>query len=412
VATGYNSYAGGDDAVAIGSYAVVETAGSVAIGSGATVYGLNSVAIGMNAFAEQDNVVSVGSAGAERRVVNVDNAVDATDAVNKRQLDAVVADVGGTIGSQLDSVATALGGGAAVNASGISAPSFGFQGGAYTNAGATFNAIDAAFSGLQGRVAVLETAAATPAPTASEVPMGTGDGLAMGTGSRAADANDTAVGSGARVGAANSVAVGSNAVVDASADNAVAVGADSHASASGAVALGQGAVADEANTVSVGNASQQRRITQVAAGTAGTDAANVAQMQDADAATLASANSYTDATATQTLTRANAYADSRLQGLNDSFDLLRNDVNARLNAQDKRLDRQGAMGSAMMNMAINAANSRSPRGRVAAGVGWQNGESALSVGYSKALSERVSMSIGGAFSSDDRSAGLGFGVDL
>ena len=96
----------------------------------------------------------------------------------------------------------------------------------------------------------------------------------------------------------------------------------------------------------------------------------------------------------------------------DSFDLLRNDVNARLNAQDKRLDRQGAMGSAMMNMAINAANSRSPRGRVAAGVGWQNGESALSVGYSKALSERVSMSIGGAFSSDDRSAGLGFGVDL
>ena len=146
--------------------------------------------------------------------------------------------------------------------------------------------------------------------------------------------------------------------------------------------------------------------------TTASDAATVGQMQDGNATTLASANSYTDTTATQTLSRANAYADAQLQGLNDRFDLLRDDVNARLNAQDKRLDRQGAMGSAMMNMAINAANSRSPRGRVAAGVGWQNGESALSVGYSKAIGERVSMSIGGAFSSDDRSAGVGFGIDL
>ncbi|MEK0265951.1 YadA C-terminal domain-containing protein [Stenotrophomonas rhizophila] len=135
-------------------------------------------------------------------------------------------------------------------------------------------------------------------------------------------------------------------------------------------------------------------------------------MEQGDAATLASANSYTDNTATQTLTRANAYTDAKLQSWNDSFDTLRDDVNARLNKQDKRLDRQGAMSSAMMNMAINAANSRSPRGRVAAGVGWQNGESALSVGYSKAIGERVSMSIGGAFSSDDSSAGIGFGVDL
>jgi hypothetical protein len=70
------------------------------------------------------------------------------------------------------------------------------------------------------------------------------------------------------------------------------------------------------------------------------------------------------------------------------------------------------MGSAMMNMSINAANSRSARGRVAAGVGWQNGETALSVGYAKSIGERASVSIGGAFSGDDRSAGVGFGVDL
>ena len=72
----------------------------------------------------------------------------------------------------------------------------------------------------------------------------------------------------------------------------------------------------------------------------------------------------------------------------------------------------GAMSSAMMNMAMNAAGGRSERGRVAVGAGWQNGESALSVGYSKQLGERASFSIGGAFSSDDSSAGIGFGLDL
>ena len=55
----------------------------------------------------------------------------------------------------------------------------------------------------------------------------------------------------------------------------------------------------------------------------------------------------------------------------------------------------------MMNMAINAAGGRSPRGRVGVGAGWQNGESALSVGYSKQIGERASFSIGGAFSSDE-----------
>jgi hypothetical protein len=84
----------------------------------------------------------------------------------------------------------------------------------------------------------------------------------------------------------------------------------------------------------------------------------------------------------------------------------------RLGKQDERIDRQGAMSAAMMNMAINAAGSRSPRGRVSVGAGWQNGENALSVGYGKQVGERMSFSIGGAFSSDDSSAGVGFGIDL
>ena len=70
------------------------------------------------------------------------------------------------------------------------------------------------------------------------------------------------------------------------------------------------------------------------------------------------------------------------------------------------------MSAAMMNMAINAANSNSDNGRIGVGAGWQNGESALSVGYSKQIGDSASFSLGGAFSSDDQSAGVGFGFDL
>jgi len=187
-----------------------------------------------------------------------------------------------------------------------------------------------------------------------------------------------------------------------------ALGQGASASAAGAVAIGQGSVADEANTVSVGSNGQERRVSHVAAGTAATDAVNLQQMQAGDARTLASANAYTDTAADRTLNSANRYTDSRVQALNDQF----SGLDRRLDLQDRRIDRQGAMNAAMMNMSINAANTRSTRGRIAAGAGWQNGESAFSVGYAKAIGTRASFSIGGAFSSDDTSAGVGFGVDL
>lgn len=64
----------------------------------------------------------------------------------------------------------------------------------------------------------------------------------------------------------------------ASGKQAVAIGSLATASADGSVALGQGSVADEAGTVSVGSAGQERRITNVADGTAATDAVNVGQL--------------------------------------------------------------------------------------------------------------------------------------
>ncbi|EIZ4542202.1 YadA-like family protein [Escherichia coli] len=73
--------------------------------------------------------------------------------------------------------------------------------------------------------------------------------------------------------------------VDANAQgkDSVAIGSGSIAAADNSVALGTGSVADEENTISVGSSTNQRRITNVAAGKNATDAVNVAQLKSSEA---------------------------------------------------------------------------------------------------------------------------------
>ncbi|EFO1594997.1 adhesin [Escherichia coli] len=61
--------------------------------------------------------------------------------------------------------------------------------------------------------------------------------------------------------------------------DSVAIGSGSIAAADNSVALGTGSIADETNTISVGSSTNQRRITNVAAGKNDTDAVNVAQLK-------------------------------------------------------------------------------------------------------------------------------------
>ena len=115
---------------------------------------------------------------------------------------------------------------------------------------------------------------------------------AYGAWASAQDVNTTAIGFRAVAKFAGSVAIGHNAqaIADptvaigdnslASGSNAVAVGANSQATASRAVAIGADSVADQPNTVSVGAPGNERRITNVAAGIAPTDAVNVSQLQN------------------------------------------------------------------------------------------------------------------------------------
>ncbi|MDO3540803.1 YadA family autotransporter adhesin, partial [Ralstonia pseudosolanacearum] len=90
-----------------------------------------------------------------------------------------------------------------------------------------------------------------------------------------------------------SIAFGGAAV--AAGMNSMAMGGNARAMAGNAVALGAGSVADRANTVSVGSAGKERQITNVAAGTADTDAVNVAQLK---AAGIINGSGRTNATVT------------------------------------------------------------------------------------------------------------------
>jgi hypothetical protein len=319
------------------------------------------------------------------------------------QLNNVLVAAGANAAAQLDTVAAAFGGGASIDVNGMLAPPmYSIQGSSYFDVGSAFSAIDGSLSSLSAQIAAIQDAPAFP---------GTGGGVSVGHGSHAKDSTDIAIGSGRRRRRRQRHGHRQQRDHRRGGDQ---IGRDRcehqrhgdrrhrgrrrrDGHRRWCNAIGQNSVADQANTVSVGSVGNERRVTNVAAGTGATDAANVGQMQAGDTATLTSARSYTD---------------QRFQAFNDQFSDLSDQLDARLDHQDSRIDKEGAMNAAMMNMAINAANSRSPRGRIGAGIGWQGGEAAMSVGYSKQVGEHASFSIGGAFSGSEQSVGAGFGVDL
>ncbi|WP_246025068.1 YadA family autotransporter adhesin [Paraburkholderia dinghuensis] len=101
VAIGYNAQAVADPTVAIGANSLAAGNNSVALGASASAAGSNSVALGAGSIAAQDNTVSVGSQGSERRITNVADGVNPTDAANVGQLNRAV----GGIQNQINEVA-------------------------------------------------------------------------------------------------------------------------------------------------------------------------------------------------------------------------------------------------------------------------------------------------------------------
>ena len=146
------------------------------------------------------------------------------------------------------------------------------------------------------------------------------------------------------------------------------------------------------------------------------DAATLTSAQDyadaGDAATLDAANAYTDNTATETLTSANAYTDQRFAELTGLPHRLRSLPwrNGRPLPPAGPAHRQNvsSISGAYAGMAMNTSGLAG-RNRIGVGVGSQGGERALAVGYQRAIGNRASVSIAGAFSGDEKSVSAGAG---
>ncbi|WPN52001.1 YadA-like family protein [Pseudomonas sp. P9_2] len=279
MAVGPNAQASGTAAIAVGNETVASGSSSVALGDGAKATAAGSVAIGKGASDDQRGtetytgkysnasnttagVVSVGNAttGETRVVSNVADGSRATDAVNVRQLDGAVAESKAYTDTSLNQIQ-----GSIKNVDG-----------AIANVTSSVTKVEAAVTSVQngtsGAFQVNNTRAAAQ-PKASGI-------------------NAVAGGMGSQASGNNSMAVGSNTV--ASAENATATGNGAQATAQNSVALGANSVADRESSVSVGSAGGERQITNVAAGTRGTDAANIDQVSRGIMNANINSKAYTD----------------------------------------------------------------------------------------------------------------------
>jgi autotransporter adhesin len=156
-------------------------------------------------------------------------------------------------------------------------------------------------------------------------------------------------------------------------------GTTATATGANSVAVGQGSVADRDNSFSVGAAGNERQITNVAAGTAPTDAVNVKQLNDNIAAGVGQSKNYTD---------------QRVGQVYRDMDSLRKDM-------------YGGVASAMA--LANLPQSWKPgRGIVGAGVANYQGRTGFAAGWSY-VTENDKWVVKAAVTGNDRS-GVGGAV--
>jgi trimeric autotransporter adhesin len=244
----------------------------------------------------------------------------ASGAVNAASADAIN---GAQLYTHAASTAVALGGGSTVNPDGsVSAPSYSVGGTVVNNVGSAITNLDGRVTQNSSDIAGLQTTInnisgsvanavqydssahdkVTLGGTAANAPKVTLTNLQDGdlsatstdavTGAQLWNTNQQLGNLGQQLVNINQVvqnnAVTGNAFVavnstgnaaQAIGNGSVAIGGGAKASAPNSVAIGEGSVADLSNTVSVGSAGNERRITNVAAGQAPSDAVNMQQFQ-------------------------------------------------------------------------------------------------------------------------------------
>ena len=323
-AVGNNAQAKGWGSVAIGAGTLAEEQGTVAIGHGAKAYSLESVALGYNTQAGAPS----GQPGAGNHAQTAMGS-------------GTIATGGAATAFGFESVASgahAIAGGDKAKATGQDSVALGKD----TKASGTWSVAlgsDTKAEGQSSTALGTDTTASGIASTAmGSKTQATGVGSTAMGGSTTAAGNwslasgglseakgdySTAMGYNSKANARNSFAV-SGGIVEAAAKNSIAMGEGAKASVSDAVALGSGSVASTekgkigydisgadhsndttgvwkstANAVSVGDVANYvtRQITGVAAGTADTDAVNVAQLKKVAAKAAEEAAKHTTVTA-------------------------------------------------------------------------------------------------------------------
>ena len=271
-----NTGAKANNAIAIGPNASTDTAAtsSVAIGDGASTTGRSTVALGLSAQATSANATAVGanSIASEDDTVAVGHGAKATDG----NASAFGADA---IASNIES--TAIGHGTA--ASGASSTALGSRAKAAGTAGVGIGMLANATKDYSIAIGGESSSTADNSiAIGRKSSVSENDGIAIGTRSNASAAKSIAIGDGASATTADGVAIGSKSVASTVAGvagyNANTGRTDTYANLTGAT------LTSTLGGVAVGTTGQTRQINYVAAGTADTDAVNVAQLKSVNLA--------------------------------------------------------------------------------------------------------------------------------
>ena len=271
-----NTGAKANNSIAIGPNASTDNAAtsSVAIGDGANTTGRSTVALGLSAQATSANATALGanSIASQDDTVAVGHGAKATDG----NASAFGADA---IASNIES--TAIGHGTA--ASGASSTALGNRtkvgGTAGVGIGMLANATKDYSIAIGGESS---STADNGIAIGRKSSVSENDGIAIGTRSNASAAKSIAIGDGASATTADGVAIGSKSVASTAAGvagyNANTGRTDTYANLTGAT------LTSTLGGVAVGTTGQTRQINYVAAGTADTDAVNVAQLKSVNLA--------------------------------------------------------------------------------------------------------------------------------
>ncbi len=405
VASGKNSVALGrgshvhksaERGFAVGTESQVGAFGGIALGAASVVgaSAFNAVALGAESIAEEANTVSVGHRGLQRRIVNVANGRNATDAATVGQLRGALATLGGDVDAN----------GNIVN------PTFNVQGAQQSTLNDALSSLDSAVVTTTARTERVESQLRA---VFQDSPSVRNDGLNQLT---FAGANGMVLSNVAN----GAIAAGSRDAVN---------GGQLHSMQQQLNGRMDGL---EQRIDGQPQAPQSRSLTVAAAGgstASSTPAATPADdeptapppstgdnkvVADAGNAPKSSPQPQADAPKPESPTPQvdTAELEKMLARANEYSDGISREVDRRLDKMDKRFNRMAAMTSAQSAMAMNTAGLNTYN-RLGAGVGYSEGESAMAVGYQRVLNDKGSatFSLNGAFTnSGERSMGVGVGI--